>query len=417
MSAGNLKTVATDSKEMFGGAGYVAAGHFGDGMWTSLGLPMRVSIKQDIFNQNLQNEIMQVAGDSIFQASQSGTITLTLRRHNVEQMASLFPVLTKRTDGGYGWNIKAGPVTPIGLHVRPSTEYGVEHSSSCWWIPVAIAQDIGEWVQKVENTDSANEDFPLTFRFGRMEQDFTPGTPQTIDPGGRMLYQGDTRSVVAETWETGLPFGFRKGYAGRVESLAYKPGSGNVSGSPGKGSVSVTFSPPTAEFRDSALTGYRILYREKGSTGAFAVIDNTNPAAVEDDLAQLTPNAIYEVRVAPLTAEGSGQQAAIEVFAGFSPTLSDVAITGPTTGTTNTPVTLRASYNSASIFDEIKYKWTARNNNTILIGDVNAPTIQVNRTTNGRAQVRLQIMVFGRGVTAQPGEMAQGSDNHNVDFS
>ena len=306
---GNLQTVATTSEEMFGSAAYVAAGYFGDGLWTNLGLPMRVSLKMEIFNQNLQNEIMQVSGDSIFQASSSGTITLTMRRHNIEQVSALFPVLTKRfassssSNGGYGWSVTPGTVTPIGLHIRPNFAYGAaDHNNKCWWVTSAIAQDIGEWVTKVENTDSANEDFPLTFRFGRIEVDYTPGSPQAIDEAGRMLYQGDTRSIVANTWETGLPFGFRRGYAGRVETFALKAAA-TASG------ATVTWTAPSAEFIDSPITGYQVLHRPAGTTGAFTTITVNSPSTTEQAIASLTTKTRYEVRVAPVTAEGSGQQA------------------------------------------------------------------------------------------------------------
>ena len=206
-NVGNVQNVATSSKEMFGGTAYVAAGLFGDGLWTNIGLLMRVSIKVEIFNQNLMNEIGQIAGDSVFQAAMSGTVTLTMRRHNREQITALFPTITKQfaasgtKRGGYGWSVEGGNITPVGLHIRPGLSYGgTDNDPECWWITSAFAQDVGEWISKVENTDSANEDFPLTFRFGRIDQDYTPGAPQPIKPAGRLLYQGDTTHIVAASY-------------------------------------------------------------------------------------------------------------------------------------------------------------------------------------------------------------------------
>ena len=303
--------VATSSQEMFGGAAYVAAGLLGDGLFTKIGLVMRVAIKPMIFMQGLENEVGQVAKDSIFQSVKSGTVTLTMRRHNAEQMAALFPHVVTRFEpstsqrGGYGYNVTPGPVVPIGLHIRPNLAYGVGQANDplCWWIPGASAEEIGDFIYKVEDSKSSNEDFPLTFTFVRAEEDYTPGAPQAMHEAGRMLYQGDSTHIVTNTWERGLPFGFRKGYAGRPTNITIKAGTRAAD------AFTVAFQAPIAGEIASPITDYNVLYRVSGTTDVFTEAVTGGPAILEEAIDSLDSNTEYEVRVEALTAEGSGQQA------------------------------------------------------------------------------------------------------------
>ena len=295
--------ISTSAREMFGGPAYVAAGLVGDPLWVDIGLTMRASIKVEFFTSALENQIGQITNDSLFMAVKSGTCTLTLRNHNARIMAAMFPDLSTRYDDGYGWNANARHIRPTSLHIRPQLSYGTneDNDASCWWIPVAIPTEIGEWVYKLEDTSSSNEDYQVTFMFGRLEDDYTPGAGNAIAEPGRILYQGNTTNVAAASWEQGLPPGYKAGYPGPVKSA-----STNTITATG---FKVDWEAP--DDNGSVISSYRVWTRKRNSGEAFTVANQSTAATTELAITSLTTKTEYEIRVAAVSAAGFGQQVVI----------------------------------------------------------------------------------------------------------
>ena len=306
---GNIKEVADSHTQMFGGPAYVCAGLPGDGIWTNIGLVMRAEIQRTLFSQATVNEVMQVMGQSNFQAYQGATITLTMRRFEAEQFVALYPGITAGDTGGLGHNTRPSVITPIGLHVRPQYSYGAAaNDESCWWIPAAIAgDDLGTFVFKVENTREANEDFTLNFMAALITQDYTPGTKQAIAQKGQILYRGNTTNIVTNTWEKNMPFGYVEGGVGRVETF--------TTSSVGTDSLTVNWTAPSSDYIDDSypITGYQVSYRTVG-TGAFTdATAITDATTLTQNITGLSASTTYEFRVAATTSAGQGQVAALEV--------------------------------------------------------------------------------------------------------
>ncbi|MDE0554659.1 MAG: fibronectin type III domain-containing protein [Candidatus Poribacteria bacterium] len=312
---GNVRDVADSHTEMFGGPAYVAASLFGDNLWTNIGLVMRVSITRNLFSQANKNEIMQTMGKSNFQAFSGGEISLTLRRFEAEQMAALYPGITHNflpsgdKRGAIGHNTIPKIITPIGLHIRP--QYSANETANdpnCWWMPAAVAGDeLGEFIFKLENSRDATEDFTLTFEASLITEDYTPGTPQNIHQACQILFRGDSRHAVTNTWETGLPFGYVKGTPGRVESFGVK--TSKASG------FTLEWTAPSASYVNPTypITSYKIQHRPAGSTASFTELSLNTLTTLEQAISGLTVGTTYEVRVAGVSSAGTGQFAAMNV--------------------------------------------------------------------------------------------------------
>lgn len=305
--------VATTGREMFGGAGYVAAGYFGSGFWVNVGLAMRVAWKPESFNNILKNEAGQIMTDSINMSAKSGSVTLTLRRHSAEIIAGLIPGLTKTYDAtsskqaAYGWNPDPGPITPIGLHIRPQHAYGTstENHADCWYVPSIVFSDLGEFIHKMEDSDEVNEDYEISFMSARLLQDYTPGSPQQISRDGQLLFQGDSTHFVTNTWEEHLPFGFVKGRPGfpTISSVSAITNSG----------ATVNITPPASDAGRSLVTGYKVQTRVRDSGSAFTEAD---AGANADTLAitGLSSDTEYEVRMYATATEGNGAMSTSRYF-------------------------------------------------------------------------------------------------------
>ena len=313
---GNVRDAADTHEQIFGGPAYVAAGLFGDGLWTNLGLVVNVSINRMLFSQATQNVLNQTMGQSNFQAFKSAEISLTLRRFQIEQMAALYPGITEvftATDSrnaGLGHNTVAQVITPTGLCVLPQYAAGanaVQNNPNTWWMPAAVAGDeLGEFIFKVEDTRESAEDFTLSFVASLLTTDYTPGTAQNIRQAGQILYRGDTRHIVTSTWEKNLPFGFLPGAPGRVESFTAVPTGGSEDDS-----ITLTWTDPSADYIDDPITGYTVYSREANTDDDFdtqAISAGTLTAAVSS----LDPSTEYEFRVAPIANGIEGQLACVE---------------------------------------------------------------------------------------------------------
>ena len=291
----------------------MAAGLFGDGLWTNIGLVIRVEISRTIFSQTVSNEVMQRMGQSSFQAFATANVSMTLRQFQVEHMAALYPGISKNfqpvsnsRNEGFGHSINASVIQPVGLHIRPQSAMGQPgNNGTCWWVPAAVAsEELGTFIYKLENTNEANEDYTLTFGASLLDRDYA-ATSQTIADGGQILYRGDTRHIVTNSWEEGLPFGYVQGTPGRVTTL-----TSSTSG----GSFTLTWTAPASDYidNDNPITGYKVRWRRNG-TGAWTDVDIASAATLTSTVSS-TSGHIVQARVAPVSAAGVGQFAELDNF-------------------------------------------------------------------------------------------------------
>ena len=308
--SGNLRDVAESHEQLFGGPAFVAASLFGDGLWTNIGLVIRVEIERMLFSQTTINEIGQRMGGSSFQGFSGAGVNMTLRQFQVEHMSALYPGISKRFDRGIGHRTRPTVIQPVGIHVRPQHAMGRAAGSkdAGWWMPALIAsEELGTFIYKLENTNEANEDYSLGFGASLLANDYS-ATPQTIDEAGRLLYYGDPSGVVANTWEVGLPFGFVEGTPGRVSSFGIK------SGTNAGGDITFEWTAPTSEYVDDnyPITGYVLSYRENGR-GAWTT-SSLGSNTTELEVTAVSTGDIIQVRVQAQSAAGLGQQAELSEF-------------------------------------------------------------------------------------------------------
>ena len=322
---GNIGSIAESGKNIFGGPCFVAAGRFGSGLWTDIGLVPRIDMSPGMFSQGQGNEVAQELGDTTFQASGGGSdnmVSMNLLRFQTEQMATLFPSVVNIVEpgstteggsatgkGGIGWNVNPGFVESVGLHIRPASAYGKNPGElNCVWIPQVRAKTFGTYTHKTEPGDATEEVFTVEFAIQRLARtDFTPGTPQTVGKSARMFYRGDPASVVPVSWEDYLPFGHILNAPGRPTTIV-------VTGGSSKFSVDVT--APASEFlwTSGGDVVYKYKYRkDDGTNGAFTAGQNPISPGTAQEVTSLTTGDRYEIRAWGETGSGAsvrrGQQA------------------------------------------------------------------------------------------------------------
>ena len=350
---GNRPQVADSHEQLFGGPAFVAASLFGDGLWTNIGLVIRVEISRTIFSQTVSNEVMQRMGQSSFQAFATANISMTLRQFQVEHMAALYPGISKdfqpivdddeddARNEGFGHSINASVIQPVGLHIRPQSAMGQPaNNGTCWWIPAAVAsEELGTFIYKLENTNEANEDYTLTFGASLLDQDYSPD-PQTIADGGYLQSSGRSSADIV------------KGTPGRVDTFGVRTGTLQNT------SATVEWTAPGNDYidDDNPITGYRVLLRNAGSTGAFTTMNPyANSRRASRETFNLTANT-----VATETAPERAVMARFSISRGGRYTLDGTnpsALIGTEfSANTNTEIKVNAG-------DEIKFFVTGGNAN------------------------------------------------------
>ena len=163
-----MPTVTTSAANVFGRPARVLVGNpttaLGAGLVDLSSVP-RAAIQLQFFRQIVSNEMNQMLKDGAFGGLKGARITLRLFSAQAAWLAALMPEVTATTDALDFRNSNA-VLTPPSLIIVPEEAYGsADASDFVWYVPsVAMVEDPGEFVFKLEETQQSGEPFDVTLQ-------------------------------------------------------------------------------------------------------------------------------------------------------------------------------------------------------------------------------------------------------------